>query len=126
MRSASAQASSRLRVWISAPRAPSEASITSRRGNVGSSLPMLASTASRYSFEGESRIDCATSSCSAWEKRSIATQSAGVEPSPITRISQGPAIMSMPTWPNTWRLAAATYALPGPTILSTRGTDAVP
>ncbi len=34
--------------------------------------------------------------------------------------------MSMPTVPNTRRFAAATYALPGPTILSTAGTVAVP
>ena len=40
--------------------------------------------------------------------------------------SVGPAIMSMPTWPTTWRLASATQRLPGPTILSTRGTVAVP
>ena len=41
-------------------------------------------------------------------------------------ISLGPAIMSMSTWPNTSRFAAATYALPGPQILSTAGIDAVP
>jgi hypothetical protein len=34
--------------------------------------------------------------------------------SAITRTSDGPAIMSMPTVPKTWRLAAATQALPGP------------
>ena len=34
--------------------------------------------------------------------------------------------MSMPTVPKTRRLAAATYALPGPTILSTAGIVAVP
>jgi hypothetical protein len=34
--------------------------------------------------------------------------------------------MSMPTVPNTRRLAAATNALPGPQILSTAGTLAVP
>jgi hypothetical protein len=51
---------------------------------------------------------CASSSCSAWLNRSIATQSAGVLPSASTRISLGPAIMSMPTWPNTRRLALAT------------------
>ena len=51
---------------------------------------------------------CADSSCSACEKRSIATQSAGVLPSAITRISEGPAIMSMPTSPYTWRFASAT------------------
>ena len=75
---------------------------------------------------GLSRIDCAISSCSACEKRSIAIQSGGVLPSAITRISLGPAIMSMPTRPKTRRLACATYALPGPTILSTRGTRSVP
>ena len=36
--------------------------------------------------------------------------------------------MSMPTSPRAlaWRLAAATYALPGPHTLSTRGTSCVP
>jgi hypothetical protein len=55
-----------------------------------------------------SRIACASSSCSACENRSIAIQSGSVLPSQITRISLGPAIMSMPTTPNTRRLAAAT------------------
>ena len=50
----------------------------------------------------------AISSCSAWLNRSIAIQSAGVLPSQMTRISDGPATMSMPTTPNTRRLAAAT------------------
>ena len=49
-----------------------------------------------------------------------------VLPSQITRISLGPAIMSMPTTPNTRRFAAATYAVPGPTTLSTAGTVRVP
>jgi hypothetical protein len=56
----------------------------------------------------------------------MATQSGGVLPSASTRISLGPAIMSMPTWPNTRRLALATNALPGPVILSTRGMVEVP
>ena len=34
--------------------------------------------------------------------------------------------MSIPTWPNTARLAAATKRLPGPVILSTPGTVSVP
>ena len=34
--------------------------------------------------------------------------------------------MSMPTWPKTCRLASATKTLPGPVILSTRGTVSVP
>ena len=38
----------------------------------------------------------------------MATQSAGVLPSASTRISLGPAIMSMPTVPNTRFLALAT------------------
>src|SRR5690606_2376381 len=79
-----------------------------------------------YSASGDSRIDCASSSCSACANRSIATQSGSVVPSHSTRISDGPAIMSMPTVPNTLRLASATYALPGPTILSTAGTVVVP
>ena len=57
---------------------------------------------------GESRIACAISSCSACEKRSIATQSAFALASAITSTSDGPATMSMPTRPNTRRLAAAT------------------
>ena len=40
--------------------------------------------------------------------------------------SVGPATMSIPTCPTTWRLASATHRLPGPTILSTLGTVAVP
>src|SRR3546814_10907376 len=56
----------------------------------------------------------------------MAIQSGGVVPSQMIRISLGPATMSMPTVPNTRRLAAATYALPGPTILSTWAIDAVP
>ena len=44
----------------------------------------------------------------------------------MTSTSVGPAIMSMPTCPTTCRLASATQRLPGPTILSTRGTVAVP
>ena len=58
----------------------------------------------------------ACSSCSACENRSAAIQSGSVSPSQTTRISDGPAIMSMPTVPNTSRLAAATKMLPGPTI----------
>ena len=40
--------------------------------------------------------------------------------------SVGPAIMSIPTCPTTWRFASATHRFPGPTILSTRGIVAVP
>ena len=47
-------------------------------------------------------------------------------PSAITRISDGPATESIPTRPNTSRLAVDTQALPGPTILSTAGMLCVP
>ena len=43
-----------------------------------------------------------------------------------TQTSDGPATMSMPTSPDTICLAAATKALPGPVILSTRGMVSVP
>ena len=68
----------------------------------------------------------AWTSCSAWLKWSAATQAGLDLPSESTRISLGPAIMSMATWPKTFRLAAATKTPPGPTILSTRGTLSVP
>src|SRR5205823_14374345 len=58
--------------------------------------------------------------------RSAATHDAGELPSAITSTSDGPAIESMSTSPYTCRFADATHALPGPTILSTRGTLAVP
>ena len=47
-------------------------------------------------------------SCSAWLSRSAATQAGSHPPSASTRISLGPAIMSMPTLPKTFRLAVAT------------------
>ena len=50
----------------------------------------------------------ASLSCSAWLSRSAATQAGSLLPSASTRISDGPAIMSMPTLPNTLRLAVAT------------------
>jgi len=46
--------------------------------------------------------------------------------SAITSTSEAPATMSIPTTPKTRRFAAATNALPGPQILSTAGTLAVP
>ena len=51
--------------------------------------------------------------------KSAATHSAGADPSAKITISLGPASMSMPTVPNTWRLASVTQAPPGPTIRST-------
>jgi hypothetical protein len=67
----------------------------------------------------------ASGSCSACATRSAASQSARPASETIT-ISLGPAKKSMPQSRATSALAAATQALPGPTILSTRGTLAVP
>ena len=108
MRLLIAHASSMLRVWISAPRPVSDLAMISARGISGSRRSISARTLSMYAASGHSRMLCASSSCSACENRSIATQSGGVLPSASTRISLGPAIMSMPTWPNTRRLALAT------------------
>ena len=44
----------------------------------------------------------------------------------MTIVSLGPYSASMPTLPNTSRLAIVTKMLPGPTILSTRGIVSVP
>ena len=52
--------------------------------------------------------------CSAWLTRSVATMCGSALESARIRLSVGPAIMSMPTRPNSMRLASATYWLPGP------------
>ena len=111
---------------MSAPRRSSARAMMSARCIVGSSASTAACTRVRNSASGDSRIARASSSCSAWANRSIATHSGGVSPSHTTTTSDGPAIMSMPTAPKTSRFAVATQMLPGPTILSTRGTVAVP
>ena len=72
------------------------------------------------------RMAVASLSCSAWLSMSAASHFALVFPSETISISLGPAIMSIATWPYTCRFASATKALPGPTILSTRGTLSVP
>ena len=65
-------------------------------------------------------------SCSAWAIKSMATRRASAVASATTQTSDGPAIMSIPTSPDTTFLAAATYALPGPVILSTGRMVSVP
>ena len=52
-----------------------------------------------------------------------ATTSAFAVSSAITKTSDGPAIISIPTLPKTCLFAAATYELPGPVILSTGRID---
>src|SRR5574340_1199585 len=102
------QASSRSATWINAPRFSSAVWMMSRRGICSSSLFTLCATRSINAVSWDNKMACASSSCSACENRSIAIQSGSVWPSQITRISEGPAIMSMPHAPNTRRLAEAT------------------
>ena len=78
------------------------------RGMVGSSFSMLLATLSMKLASVHSRMDWASSSCSACAKRSIATQSGLPWPSEMISTSEGPATISMPTVPNTRRLAEAT------------------
>ena len=65
------------------------------------------------------RTEPASSSCSAWPIRSAARYSGFAPASAMMAISVGPATASMPTMPETMRLAVATKMLPGPVILST-------
>ncbi len=58
--------------------------------------------------------------------RSMATRRGSAVSSATTHTSDGPAIMSMPTSPDTIFLAAATKALPGPVTLSTGAMVSVP
>ena len=98
----------------------------SARSMPGSNFSIDALTASATLSLCVNKIDCAISSCSAWANKSIATQSGSTESSAITNTSDGPAIISMPTRPNTCFFAVATKILPGPVILSTAGIVFVP
>ena len=64
--------------------------------------------------------------CSAWLSRSTATTNGSAASSATIRISVGPANRSIPTSPNSCRLASATYALPGPASRSTLPIVSVP
>src|SRR5664280_678856 len=65
--------------------------------------------------------------CSACTTRSMAAHSVGVSGPAITTTSDGPAkAEATPTTPETWRLASATWRLPGPTMTSTGSMDWVP
>jgi hypothetical protein len=75
------------------------------------------------------RIACASRSCSACASRSAATNGGGPTSSAITSTSEGPAGRSSAAPAGsaaTICLAAVTQAEPGPKILSTLGTVAVP
>jgi len=74
----------------------------------------------------DSTAPMAPAPCSAWARTSAATHE-GSDPSSATiRTSLGPARLSIATSPMTWRFASATKRFPGPTMMSQRGTDAVP
>ena len=65
-------------------------------------------------------------SCSAWDNKSAASSLGLALASAKIPISEGPATMSIATWPKTCFFAVATKIFPGPTILSTAGIVSVP
>ena len=84
-------------------------------------------TASATSSDQVSNQARPSGPCSAWTTRSMAAMAAGVAGPAITTTSEGPAkAEATPTTPDTWRLASATYRLPGPTMTSTGSIDSVP
>ena len=103
-----------------------EALAISERNSCGICTSNSSRTASASSIESVTSTALAILSCSAWESKSAAAKRGFVFPSATIKISLGPAIISIETWPNTCFFASATNALPGPTILSTFGTDSVP
>ena len=95
-------------------------------GSSAASWATASSTASRRPASGETSASRLSSPCSDCASRSRATSSGSAPSVATTTSSLGPASPSMPTTPATWRLASVTYAFPGPTITSTRGTVSVP
>ena len=71
----------------------------SRRGRASSWASTSAWTARASASLSVTSTGLASRSCSAWLSRSAATQAGLQPPSARTRISLGPAIMSMPTLP---------------------------
>ena len=78
------------------------------RGSCGICTSSSACTALAKSRLSVTSTGLASLSCSAWLSRSAATHAGLQVPSASTRISDGPAIISMPTLPNTFRFAVAT------------------
>ena len=75
----------------------------------GSSFKICSSTFCNKSLSGEINIDCAKTSCSAWENKSATIHEIFAFESAIIRISDGPAKLSIPTSPYNSFLASATY-----------------
>ena len=126
MRFTASTAFSRLSVTMIFPLSSMDFRAVSLRGRASSWASTAARTASANSRLSVTSTAEDSGSCSAWLRRSAATHSGFDFPSARTKISLGPAIMSMAVWPKTFRLAVATKTPPGPTILSTRGTVSVP
>ena len=106
--STSGTASSSVPTRMMAPKSRQDAPAMSARGSVLSCASTAFSTASASAASSVIRIDCALASCSACARRSAAIQSGLPVLSARISTSDGPAIMSMPTLPNTSRFAAAT------------------
>ena len=108
MRLAMAQACSMSkRTWISAPRPESEASITARRGMVGSSFDGSGDTVD-VAPSGQTRIGLRQFIVLGLRKE-VHRHPVGVGRAIADDENlEGPATMSMPTTPKTRRLAAAT------------------
>ncbi len=119
-------ASSRSRAWTTSPALDRQADSSAWRGSVGNWRPISASTASASDGEQVTRTAAESGPCSAWLNRSAATWAGSAVSSASTMTSEGPAGMSIATWPKTSSLAAVTHAFPGPTILSTARTVSVP
>jgi hypothetical protein len=68
-------------------------------GQHGDLHPTMSATMSANFASSVIRIDCAAGSCSAWLSRSAAIHCGSFFASAITRISDGPATMSIPTTP---------------------------
>ncbi len=93
-----------------------------RRGEAATRVRSSASTlASRPPSPGTSTA-ASSGSCSAWARRSSASQAGSAVSSARMSSSVGPATLSMPQRPISCRLASATKRLPGPAMRSTAGS----
>ena len=99
----------------------SVSAVCTRRATAPVSAPVArrALSASRSSADAEIPITSVPGPCSAWASRSSATGSRSAGGATTATRSLGPAKPSIPTWPNTCRLASCTYRFPGPTMTST-------
>mmetsp|Transcript_23790 Transcript_23790/g.60687 ORF Transcript_23790/g.60687 Transcript_23790/m.60687 type:complete len:291 (+) Transcript_23790:523-1395(+) len=121
-------ACSTLDTWM-ANEWPSALRAVSLRGSASHWRPTSVATAPTSTPGSATSTACESGPCSACDSRSAAT-CAGLAPgSATTSTSEGPAGMSMATMASEFCssiLAAVTYWLPGPRILSTLGQVAVP